>query len=61
MPDIVTRCCDCGVGTNVLGEWYDDAARLELVFVVGHYTMLSMVANTAGVPPEPTWEPLPPV
>jgi hypothetical protein len=22
MPDIVTRCCDCGVGTNVLGEWY---------------------------------------
>ena len=45
---------------DVLGEWYDDAARLELVFVVGHYTMLSMVANTAGVPPEPNWDPLPP-
>jgi alkylhydroperoxidase family enzyme len=42
-----------------LGEWYDDAARLEIAFVVGHYTMLSMVANTAGVPPEPEWAPLP--
>jgi hypothetical protein len=29
------------------------------VFVVGHYTMLSMVANSAGVPPEPDWAPLP--
>jgi alkylhydroperoxidase family enzyme len=42
-----------------LGEWYDDAARLEIAFVVGHYTMLSMVANSAGVPPELSWEPLP--
>jgi 4-carboxymuconolactone decarboxylase len=42
-----------------LGERYDDAARLEVAFVVGHYTMLSMVANTAGVPPEPRWDPLP--
>jgi alkylhydroperoxidase family enzyme len=42
-----------------LGEWYDDAARLEVAFVVGHYTMLSMVANTAGVPPERAWAPLP--
>ncbi len=43
----------------VLGERYDDAARLEVAFVVGHYTMLSMVANTAGVPPEERWQPLP--
>jgi alkylhydroperoxidase family enzyme len=42
-----------------LGERYDDAARLEVAFVVGHYTMLSMVANTAGVPPEPRWQALP--
>jgi alkylhydroperoxidase family enzyme len=42
-----------------LGESYDDAARLEIAFVVGHYTMLSMVANSAGVPPEPGWDPLP--
>ena len=34
-------------------------ALLEIVFVVGHYTMLSMVANTAGVPGEPDWSPLP--
>jgi alkylhydroperoxidase/carboxymuconolactone decarboxylase family protein YurZ len=32
---------------------------LEAVFVVGHYTMLSMVANSAGVPPEPDWASLP--
>jgi alkylhydroperoxidase family enzyme len=34
-------------------------ALLEVVFVVGHYTMLSMVANSAGVPPEPDWAALP--
>jgi len=34
-------------------------ALLEAVFVVGHYTMLSMVANSAGVPPEPDWAALP--
>jgi alkylhydroperoxidase family enzyme len=33
----------------------DPAARLEVAFVVGHYTMLSMVANSAGVPPESFW------
>jgi 4-carboxymuconolactone decarboxylase len=34
-------------------------ALLEIVFVVGHYTMLSMVANAAGVPVEPGWPDLP--
>jgi alkylhydroperoxidase family enzyme len=38
---------------------HDAAALLEIAFVVGHYTMLSMVANAAGVPPEPNWLPLP--
>ncbi len=38
---------------------YAEAALLEIVFVVGHYTMLSMVANSAGVSPEPHWRPLP--
>jgi alkylhydroperoxidase family enzyme len=36
-------------------------ALLEIVFVVGHYTMLSMVANSAGVQPEDAWSPLPPL
>jgi len=22
MPEIVTQCCDCGLGTNVAGEWF---------------------------------------
>jgi alkylhydroperoxidase family enzyme len=44
---------------STLAAWYDDAARLEIAFVVGHYVMLSMVANTAGVPPEASWAPLP--
>jgi alkylhydroperoxidase family enzyme len=43
-----------------LAAGHDPAALLEIAFVVGHYTMLSMVANTAGVPPEPSWSPLPP-
>ena len=43
----------------LLARDHDDAARLEIVFVVGHYTMLSMVANSSGVPPEPHWRSLP--
>jgi hypothetical protein len=34
-------------------------ALVEIVFVVGHYTMLSMVANSAGVAPEDDWARLP--
>ncbi len=45
---------------EALGRDHDDAARLEIVFVVGHYTMLSMVANSSGVAPEPHWRALPP-
>jgi alkylhydroperoxidase family enzyme len=41
-------------------EYADDAgALLEVAFVCGHYTMLSMVANTVGVAPEADWQPLP--
>jgi alkylhydroperoxidase family enzyme len=48
-----------GTGTwAVLARELDAAALLEVAFVVGHYTMLSMVANSAGVPPEPQWAPL---
>lgn len=42
-----------------LGEHFMPDALLEVVFVCGHYTMLSMVANTVGVPPEEQWQPLP--
>jgi 4-carboxymuconolactone decarboxylase len=34
-----------------LAEMLEPAALLEVAFVVGHYTMLSLVANLAGVPP----------
>jgi 4-carboxymuconolactone decarboxylase len=40
---------------TTLAAEHDAAALLEIAFVVGHYTMLSMVANSAGVPPEPHW------
>jgi 4-carboxymuconolactone decarboxylase len=44
---------DCDVSeatwTN-LAEHYDDSALVEILFVVGQYTMLSMVANAAGIP-----------
>ena len=45
-----------GDGTwDALTGMFPTEALLEIVFVVGHYTMLSMVANSAGVPPEPDW------
>jgi alkylhydroperoxidase family enzyme len=36
-----------------------DAQLVELPFVVGNYTMLSMLANATGVPVEPGLAPLP--
>jgi alkylhydroperoxidase family enzyme len=44
----------------ILAAEFDPAGMLEIVFVAGHYTMLSMVANSAGLQPETTWQPLPP-
>ena len=37
---------------SVLATHYDAAALVEILFVVGQYTMLSMVANAAGIPAE---------
>jgi 4-carboxymuconolactone decarboxylase len=44
---------------QALGEHFTPDALLEIAFVCGHYTMLSMVANTVGVRPEEQWAPLP--
>lgn len=38
---------------------YSDAQLIEIPFVVGQYTMLSMVAKSTGVPIEDGLEPLP--
>jgi 4-carboxymuconolactone decarboxylase len=43
--------CDVSDPTwAVLAEHYDAPALVEILFVVGQYTMLSMVANAAGIP-----------
>jgi hypothetical protein len=42
-----------------LRERWDEAQLLEIPFVVGNYTMLSMVANATGVPVEDGLPPLP--
>ena len=42
-----------------LRERWDDAQLLEIPFVVGNYTMLSMVAKSTGVPVEEGLPPLP--
>ncbi len=34
---------------SALAAHYDHAARVEILFVVGQYTMLSMFANAAGI------------
>jgi 4-carboxymuconolactone decarboxylase len=38
---------------SALADHYDDASLVEIPFVVGQYTMLSMVANALKVPPVP--------
>jgi alkylhydroperoxidase family enzyme len=43
---------DCDITDTTWGELaahYDAAALVEIVFVVGQYTMLSMFANAAGI------------
>jgi 4-carboxymuconolactone decarboxylase len=44
---------------RVLADSLEPPALVELVFVVGQYTMLSMVANTAGIEPPPGSDPVP--
>lgn len=42
--------CDISDATwAALAEHYEPAALVEIVFVVGQYTMLSMFANAAGI------------
>jgi alkylhydroperoxidase family enzyme len=49
--DELTSAFDVTDGTwEALARHYDRAALVEILFVVGQYTMLSMVANAAGVP-----------
>jgi 4-carboxymuconolactone decarboxylase len=43
--------CDIGDATwSALARHYEPPALVEILFVVGQYTMLSMVANAAGIP-----------
>lgn len=44
---------------SALRESHSEAQLVEIPFVVGQYTMLSMVANATGVPVEAGLEPLP--
>ena len=44
---------------RVLADSLEPPALVELLFVVGQYTMLSMVANSAGIEPPPGSDPVP--
>ena len=44
---------------NLLTESFEPPALVELLFVVGQYTMLSMVANSAGIEPPSGSHPVP--
>lgn len=44
---------------HTLAAHYDEGQLVELLFVAGQYTMLSMVANAAGIDAEPGTDPLP--
>jgi 4-carboxymuconolactone decarboxylase len=58
--DLHARCAIDDETWDVIAEHYETPALVEVPFVIGQYTMLSMVANAAGVEPEPGSEPLPP-
>lgn len=47
--ELVTDCDVTDPTWEVLARHYDPPALVEILFVVGQYTMLSMVANAAGL------------
>jgi len=49
----------CEATWTALSQRWESAQLLEIPFVVGHYTMLSMVAKATGVPLEPGLPELP--
>jgi len=56
-------CADCAISEDTWAELtshFDAPALVEIPFVVGQYTMLSMVANALGVPSSPCAPLLPP-
>jgi 4-carboxymuconolactone decarboxylase len=57
--ELHTRCAVADDTWAVLADHYETPALVEIPFVVGQYTMLSMVANAAGVEPGPGFDPLP--
>lgn len=38
---------------RALGEWFDERARMDLIFTAGGYGVLAAALNTFGVEPEP--------
>ena len=51
LADELHDSCDVTDATwAILVEHYEEPALVEMLFVVGQYTMLSMVANAAGIP-----------
>ena len=49
-------CADCAISEDTWAELtshFDAPALIEVPFIVGQYTMLSMVANALGVPSSP--------
>jgi alkylhydroperoxidase family enzyme len=57
--ELHAQCDVTDVTWNVLTESLEPAALVELLFVIGQYTMLSMVANSAGIEPPPGAHPVP--
>lgn len=59
--DELHRGCDIADNTwSELASHFDASALVEILFVVGQYTMLSMVANAAGIEVPDGLEHLPP-
>ena len=51
LADELHDSCDVTDATwAILAEHFDESALVEILFVVGQYTMLSMLANAAGIP-----------
>jgi len=57
--ELHTRQCISDQTWTTLTGSFTEAQLVEIPFIVGQYTMLSMVANSTGVPLEPGLPPMP--
>ncbi len=61
VDELIAECRISDATWEELSSFHDERQRLDLVFTVGQYQLVSMALNTCGVQPDAHLEPFPPL